>query len=161
MKKFLIILSGFLLGVIVFLPKEELFYLLQKKLYEKQIYIKSDVTSSLKEIRINNAKIYYNDIKMADLKKAKAYMFIFYNKIHLTDLKLDIGNYAIKKAEITYSITNPLKIEIKAVSNVADINGYADLSKRFVKIYFTNIKKADIEKLLKKDKKGYFYYAAY
>jgi len=154
MKKFLIVLVGFLLGIIVFIPKENLFYFIQTKI---PFYINAKISSNIEKLSLNTGNIYVNDINIANFDKANLYLYLFYNKLNVKNLQLELGNYTIKNANVTYSILNPLKLDVFAKANFGDVDGFVDLKDRYIKLYIT-LKDNTIKRFLRKDKKGYYYY---
>ena len=161
MKKFLIFILGFFIGVFLFLPKNELYFLLQKELKRQNIYISAQTNSDITKLTLKNGSIFYESMEVARFKTITAFIYVLYDKIIINDLKLEIGNYKVLKAIIIYSVINPFKAEITAKANFADIKGYIDLKNRNVKLYFSKIKDFSIKRFLKKDKKGYYYYARF
>jgi hypothetical protein len=59
------------------------------------------------------------------------------------------------------TILNPTNIIVKGKSNFGVIDGEINIPKRSGKIYIRNITNSEIKKFLKKDKKGYYYYAKF
>jgi len=160
MKKILIFLLGLILGFYFFMPKEEFFYLIQKKLYQtNNIAVTADIKSDVFKLSLLKGKIYYNDIQTATFDKAYISPYIFYNKINIFDIKLPINNLNITKITLTHNILNPYIIKLTANGNFAKkIHGNINFSKKEVRLYFEGVKNNTVKKFLKKDKKGYFYY---
>ncbi|GAB6075072.1 hypothetical protein [Nautilia lithotrophica] len=160
MKKFFAILLGFIIGFYFFMPKKNLFYLIQNKLYQTyNIALKTDIKSNIFKLSLTNGNIYFKNIKIATFKNADIYPYIIYNKIEISNIKIPINNLIIYKSKLIQTITNPLIIKIKAFSNFAKkIYGEIDISKKEIKLYFNDIKNKSIKQILKKDKKGYYYY---
>jgi hypothetical protein len=161
MKKLFIILSGFFVGVIFFIPKQNLFYLLQKELQKNNIYINTSINSNPIKLSLKNSDIFVNGINIAKFKNANIYLYLFYNKITISQIKIDIGDYLIKKLNIIHSILDPTHIKIDAIANFGQIEGDVNILNRELKIYITHLKSYTIKKFLKKDKKGYYYYAKF
>jgi len=149
---------GFLLGLILFFPVKELFFYTQRVLQKKDIHIQTKIKNSFLPT-FADTKIYKNNILLFNIQKATLKPFIFYNKMEIKNLK---GlNIKIKDLNITYTVFNPFEMQIKATSNLSSlIQGEINLKKHFVKIYLQNPKDS-IKRLLKKDDKGYYYYAIY
>ena len=160
MKKFTVFIVGLFLGLIVFMPKDNLYFTLQKYLAKENIYINSKI-NSFNTLNLENGTVYYNGMDIITFNKIKIFPFVFFNRIDVNNLKIKLENLDIKQADITYSILNPLKVYIKGSSNFGDIDGEIDLIKRKIKIYILNLNNRFLKNMLKKDKKGYFYYAAF
>lgn len=160
MKKFFIAFLAFYLGIIVFMPKKELFYTAQKYLSSQNIYINAKVESNIISLILKDAKVYINGINLINFQKSDIYMFILYNRIEIKKITINFNNLKINKLTLTYDITNPIKIKINGKSNFGNINGIVDLKNKAIKIYILNAKDF-IKRYLRKDKKGYFYYEKY
>jgi len=159
-KKFLIFLCGLIFGLIVFMPRDNLYYTLQKYLSKENIYINSDIDSSI-NINLKKGTVYYNGMDLVTFNKVIISPFIFFNKIEADNIKIKFQDLKITKIDVIYSIINPLKVYIKGSSNFGEINGYIDLVKRKIKIYILNLNNNFLKNFLKKDKKGYFYYVSF
>ena len=160
MKKTLIFLVGLFIGLIIFMPKENLYFTLQKYLAKEKIYINSKIKSNL-TLTLSHGKIYQNGMNLASFEKTEIIPFIFYNKIISKNIKINFQNYKIKNLSITYSILNPVKIYISGKSSFGIISGEINLLKRFVRIYILNLSDVNLKTFLRKDDKGYFYYAKF
>jgi len=160
MKKFVLFLLGFFIGIIIFMPKDNLYYTLQNFLKKQNVYINSDIKSSV-FLSLKNGTVYYKGMDVSKFKEIDILPFVFYNQINGENIKLNIGNYEINSVKIFYTLFYPVKIFISGKSNFGELNGYIDLIKREVKIYVNNLTKISIKNFLKKDKKGYFYYAKF
>ncbi len=160
MKRIIIFVFGLFIGVIIFMPKDNLYFTLQKYLAKEKIYINSKIKSNLK-LTLYNGTIYQNDIDFAYFKKIDIMPFLLYNNIKVKNLKINFQNYKIKTLNITYSILNPVKIYISGKSSFGIISGEINLLKRFIRIYILNLSDVNLKTFLRKDNKGYFYYAKF
>jgi len=160
MKKFIVFLIGLFLGLIVFIPKDNIYFTLQKYLSKENIYINSRIDSSI-NLDLKKGTIYYNGINLITFNKIVISPFIFYNKVAIKNLKINFENLKIKNANIVYSFFNPLKIYINGTSNFGKLKGEINLLKRNIKIYILNLSNSFLKNSLKKDKKGYYYYATF
>jgi len=160
MKKFFIFLLGLLIGIIIFMPKDNLYYTLQNFLKKENIYINSDIKSSL-YLQLKNGVVYYNKMDISKFKEIDILPFIFYNEIKAKDIEINIGKYKITSLKAFYTPFYPIKIFIKGSSNFGKIEGNIDLLKKEAKIYILNLTNNSLKSFLKKDKKGYFYYAKF
>ena len=161
MKKTIFIIFGLILGFFIFMPKTNLIYFIQKELSKQNIYLNTDISSHLFSITLNKSTLYYNGINTANIDDIEIYPFILYNKITINNIKFNIGNYKIKKLKIIYNVFSPKKASVTANSNIGNIRGYIDIINKKIFLRFNKVQKASIKKLLKKDKKGYFYYVNY
>ena len=160
MKKILIFLIGFYIGVIVFIPKDNIYFTIQKYLSKEKIYINSNIKSNILDLSLNNSIVYYNGMDLIRFKSIKAFLFLFFNEIKANKIKLNLGNYIIYHLRLIYYIFNPTNILIKGDSNFGKIDGKIDLLKRYVKVYI-KLTNNNLKAFLRKDKKGYYYYAKF
>ena len=161
MKKFFIFLIGLIIGLIVFMPKKNLYFTLQHFLQKEKIYINSEINSNIISLNLKNGTIFYKGIDAVKFKNIFIYPFLFFNNIKATNIKIDFGNLNINNLDVTYSIINPLKVYIKGDSNFGKIDGSIDLVNRKIKVYILNLNNSTLKAILKKDKKGYFYYESF
>ena len=160
MKKFFIFCIGLFIGILVFMPKDNLYYTIQKYLSKENIYINSDIKNSF-NLNLKNGDIYENGVNFAKFQQIKIYPFIIFNQIKAKNITIEFQNLKINNLKITYSIINPIKIYIKGISNFGKIEGEINLIKKFVKVYILNLTNNNLKNFLQKDKKGYFYYAKF
>ena len=158
MKKTFIFLVGLIIGFIVFMPKKNLYFTFQHFLQKEKIYINSEINSNLISLNLKNGTIFYKGIDAVKFKDIFIYPFLFFNNLNATNIKIDFGNLNINNLDFTYSIINPLKVYIKGDSNFGKIDGIIDLVNRKIKVYILNLNNSTLKAILKKDKKGYFYY---
>jgi len=155
--KFLTIIISFFIGIIIFMPKENLFFTLQKELKKENIYINTTTSSNLFNLHLKDSSIFVNGINIAKIKNTDILPLIFFNQINIKNIKIDFNKLNINNLTLTYSILNPLYINIKGKSDFANIIGDIDLKNRKIKIYLLNLTNNTIKSFLRKDKKGYFY----
>jgi hypothetical protein len=153
MKKLLIFIIGFLIGTIVFMPKQELFFKVLEILHNKNIDIISKTEENPLFLKISDAKVYYLNLHSATIKEITVYPYILFNKIEAKNIKINLGDFKIKSLNITYIPF--LNAKLTGKSNFGEFEGEANLNE--IKIYIKNPSNK-IKTFLKKDKKGYFYY---
>jgi hypothetical protein len=158
MKKFFLFLAGFLMGLIIFMPKDNLYYTFQDYLKKENIYINSDIKSRI-SLYLKNGVVYYNGMDISKFENTEILPFIFYNQIKGKNITLNIGNYKINSLNIVYTVFYPIKIFVKGDSSFGKIDGEVNLIKKEVKIYIKNLTNNSLKRFLRKDNKGYFYYA--
>jgi len=113
------IVGGFFLTLILlwlFAPKQELYYLLEKSLKEKNIVISNEeFQDKWYGFKITNANIYVSGIKMAEMAELDFNFFLLYNTLTIHSVAID-SSFAnivpknIDKLLAKYSIVKPLKI---------------------------------------------------
>jgi len=148
----------FFISFIWFFPKENLFFSVQDILSKNKIYLPSvKVEDKGYKLNIKDTKIFYNKMDIGSIENIDFFSFLVYNKILLSNIKLNFQDLFIKNLSINYFIVSPFKISIVGDANFGKIEGFFDLQDKKGKIYILDIKNDDIKSLLNKDKKGYFY----
>jgi hypothetical protein len=141
------------------MPKDNLYYTLQKYLEKEKVYINSDIKSGI-DLKLINGTVYYNKMDVLTFKNIDILPFILFNEIKADNIKI-IDKYKINSIKAFYTIFYPIKIFIKGKSSFGELDGYVDLVKREIKVYILNLTDTSLKNFLKKDKKGYFYYAKF
>jgi len=112
----------FILALIYFLPKLNLYYYLENELQNYKVILtekaKEDTGFSLK---LKEADIFYDSIEVAKVENINLKIFVLHNTMQVKNVKLSNLTSSfmpedIKQIDIRYSIINPLNI-------VAHING--------------------------------------
>ena len=154
--KYLLIIVSFLVGIVIFMPKDNLFFTLQDKL-NPDIYINTTTKNQPFKLNLTNSTIFVNKINLAKIKNTDIYPFLFFNIAKINNIKLNFNNLKIDNLNITYSILNPFNIFIKGKAKFANIDGKIDIKNRKIKIYLLHLKNNYLKQFLNKDKQGYFY----
>ena len=165
------IIGGFFLSLILlwlFAPKQELYYLLEKNLKEKDIIISNE---TLKDtwygLNISNADIYVKGIKSAHSAQLKLSIFFLYNTLSIDNLEINddipnMGGQGIETFNATYSIIDPTHITMKGFGSFGSLDGEFTIMKQHLKILFPMAKNIQsFKKYLKKDEKGVWKYETF
>jgi hypothetical protein len=166
------IVGGFFLSLILlwlFAPKHELYYFLEKKLKEKNIIISNEtITDTWYGLKLTDADIYANGIKMANVSELNFNFFFFYNTLKVQEIKTDKAFHFMAPKEIhnlsaKYSILNPLNLTLKGDGSFGTLDGAVNLKNRKIEVLFPVAKELkSVKKFLKNDKtKGWYYETNY
>jgi len=166
---FFIYITFFILSLIYFAPKENIFYFAQKQLYRQGIAISTEVCNDGGfNLDIKDADILYSSIKFATIKDLDIFTLLIYNKIDAQNISLSpsVKNFIpanIRQLTITYHIFNPLKITIEGFGRIGKIDGYYSILQNKVHIFLqpSNFMKKNYQtslRRLKKDQQGRLYY---
>ncbi|MCK4441669.1 MAG: hypothetical protein KAU90_06660, partial [Sulfurovaceae bacterium] len=89
------IIGGFfllLIFLVIFAPKQHIYYLLEKELAKNDIVISHEKFSdNLLGLSITDADIYVKGIKMAHIKSFNLDIFFLYNKLTIDSISTDKG----------------------------------------------------------------------
>jgi len=131
----------FLIFMILFLPKMNLYYLgLDKLKTNKIILVSHDIEDKLLSFNMNNVMVNYENKNTVKLNRISLCTYIYISKLEITDITFNdrIKDYIpknIKKLIITYNLmTNPLKIDIESTFTKGKFFGHVDLLERKVVI---------------------------
>jgi hypothetical protein len=162
------IVGGFFLFILLmwlFAPKQELYYLLEQKLKEKDIIISNEtVVDTWFGVNIQNADIYVKGIKMANVADLQLNVFFFYDTLEVENINIDealqaMAPKSIDELKVKYSVIDPLHVTIDGLGSFGTASGVVDLKEKMVHIDFPVAKDIQtIKKFLKKDKTGGWYY---
>ena len=151
-------------ALLVFMPKRELYYKLEKELAKQEIIISGEkIEEGLFSLTLKEPSVYLKGIKIATIKEISLFTLLFYTKIELETLLPDDSLKAMVPQQTEYivlshSLLSPLQVLIDAQGLFGTVNGYADLKERKLTIDFIEAKEIGmIKSRLKKDEKGWHY----
>jgi len=162
-KKILVILFSLWLSILIFMPKQELYYALEHQLSKNSIEInEKDIKENLFGLKIDGATIFYDEVSLAKVSNISFATFLFYTKLNISNIDIDdtfksMVPFKLNDINITYSILTPAKANIYTSGDFGNAVGYIDVN-RTIHLDFMdtqNIKK--IQKDLKKSKNGWYY----
>ena len=160
-KNFFITLLVVFLALIVFSPKQELYFKLEERLLEQGLKInEEEIDEGLFSLDITHAKIYLKGIHIATIEKVHLFSLFFYNVVSLEDLSLDKSIAAVNASETkgSYVFWNPLEISINSEGSFGGIDGQVSLLDRNVRLDFNDTSHLQMLKSkLKKNAKGWYY----
>ncbi|HIP13019.1 MAG TPA: hypothetical protein EYG97_01010 [Arcobacter sp.] len=139
--KSLLIFLFFVLSVLVFLPKENLYCLALEKLQNEKILINSkSIKDELLSLNINNSIIYYDGIQACKVSSVGINLYLFENSVNIYNIRLDdmMKQFLppkIKSLNISHSLFNPLIININANLIQAKAYGSFDISTSTLTLY--------------------------
>lgn len=138
----------FLFTTLVLLPKENIYYLLEKNLKNYNIILSDEkIVEKLFGLHLKGIQLYSNEIHLANIDNTNIYTNIFYTKISIDKLKIEdtFKNFLplnFSDIYFTHSIINPLNGIITAKSDIGEIEGIYKIDQN--KISFILIPKKNI-----------------
>ena len=168
--KFLVYLLFFVLALILFIPKDSVYFLGEENLKKFNLIISNETLSpKLLSLGIENLEITTKGIDSAVIKEADITLLLFYNHLHLQKVQLAsiVEAYIPSKIEnldITYSLLNPLVVEVESEGEFGTLYGTFNLTKRALNLELKPSKKMLREyrktmRLFKKSENGEYIYA--
>ena len=155
----------FCFAFLVFMPKQELYFTLEKELAKQDIEInEQSIEEGIFSLNLIKPVIYVKGIKIASVEKINIFTLIFNTNINVKSLILDdsLKSFApgkIDVANISYSLFSPFNVNIGATGSFGAIEGSVNLNERTLRLDFTETTKEldSIRSNLKKDEKGLYY----
>jgi len=138
--KVFIYLLFFVLALMYFTPKQNVYYLAEKELQKHQIIIsKEDVKDNVFDLNISNANISYQLIDSAKISSIKINIFAFYNVINIKDITLNelSENFIplhIKTVNISHSILSPLTLKASANGEFGELKATLSLDEKILHV---------------------------
>jgi len=167
MKKIVIATIFFFIGLIIFMPKENLFFTLKKILKKEHIELVSkDVSDRFVDLRLEDTLFIYDGIESLKAKTITLSPWLFYNTIEAKDISAskalrDMLNIKVDELKITHTIFNPKLAKLKAWGKFGNLDGYIDLDKRLIHLILTpsaSFKKSQIVRdYFRNSKEGLLY----
>jgi hypothetical protein len=152
-------------ALLVFMPKQELYFTLEKELAKQDIEInEQNIEEGVFSLNLIKPVIYVKGIKIATLEKINIFTLLLYTNINVKSLLLDesLKSFAPEKidaANISHVVFNPFHLNIEAKGSFGILEGNANLTERTLHLDFTETTKEidSIRPNLKKDEKGLYY----
>jgi len=163
--KSILIFLIFLYSLVYFLPKENLYYFALEKLQNEKILINSKkIKDKFFSLNIKDSVIFYDSIKALEVSNIDLNIYLFTNSLNISNISLDdmLKRFLpskIKTLEVSYTILNPLVVNIKANLVQAKVYGIFDITSNTVTLYLKPSKQflklyKDILKNMKKQENG-------
>jgi len=163
-KKVILIFLAVFIASLVFAPKKDLYFLLEKELQKNGVVLSDEkIDSNLFGLDITDTKVYVENTYIGDIKNISLLTLLIYSDIDILEFNpVDsikrVFPLAIKRAKVNYAIWNPFEVKISIDSSVGKINGFIDLNKRRVLLRFLDKNRVhSIRTYLKRDKNGWYY----
>lgn len=130
----------FILALIYFIPKESVYYYLEKELLQEKVVLSGEeIVDSGFSLQLNNAKVSYDSIESADVENINIKMFLVYNSLSVRNVKLlDVASsfvpLKIDLIDIKYTIFNPLNIVAESNGEFGQANAKVNILDRNISI---------------------------
>ncbi len=163
-KKSIGIIVAIWFTLLLFMPKEEMYYAVEKQLAKQDITLnEKGISEGLFSLKIKDVTVYVKGIALANIEEIDFFSLLFYNRIHLSNLLVDEVLQAqvpteTKEAVLVYHVFSPLRATLDANGSFGEAKGSVDLVHKHMHIDFVKPKKIQMLKpYLKKGSKGWFY----
>jgi hypothetical protein len=163
-KKSALIFLAIWFSVLLFMPKVELYYTLEKALAEKDIKLnEKSIDEGLFSLTVKDVTVYVKGIALANIEELDFFTILFYSSLGIENLHIDEALHTkvpatTKEAHFTSSILSPLSLSVDANGSFGTIEGSIDIMDKEVHIDFVEVGDISmIQAYLTKDEKGWFY----
>jgi len=167
-KKIFLSLLLFWVALLVFMPKEEIYFRLEKELAKQEIEInESAVEETLTGLVLKDSAIYVKGIKVATVDQITFFTVLFYTKVTVSGLQMDesLKNMVPERIEtlvLTHTVVDPVHIKLFAEGSFGTVDGSISIKERTVHIDFIEAKEIGmIKSNLKQGEKGWYYETAF
>jgi len=132
----------FLLSLMYFTPKENIYFALENELKKYDVIISNEsVSDNGFTLSLSDAELFFKSIKSADIKEIDIKIFGLYNAVNIYDVKLSKSASSflplnIQKVTITHSIFNPLNVKIYELGDDGELEGSFNLLEMALHIIF-------------------------
>jgi len=133
-KNIFIALVSLLIAIVIFMPKQELYYKLEKSLDSYGIILnEKKIDENLFALDMSDIDVYAEGIKVAHIDNIHCFIGIFYNYIDISGVVFDksLKSFVplkITKADITASILNPTQATIGIDGDFGKAKGYVNIN---------------------------------
>ena len=163
-KKILLPLVVGYIAFLIFMPKTELYYMLEKELSENEITLnEKSIEEGWFSLNVKGITLYAKGVQVATIEELNYFTLFFYNSMELLMVEVDDLLKSkvpgkITELVLTHHLFAPLTVAIDANGTFGVIEGEVQLSDNTVRLDFIEEKEIDmILPLLKKDEKGRYY----
>jgi len=139
--KLFILIIIFIGSILVFFPKENLYYYGVEKLHKEQIDIETtDIKDNYDGLYLQNTRVLYGGIKALNIQSIDIKTYIYQSSIILKDITINDNFKQFLPSKINYlifkhTILKPNIIDININSNQIKAYGYIDINKMKLYLY--------------------------
>ena len=163
-KKGALIFLAVWFGLLLFMPKAELYYTLEESLAQKEIKLnEKSIEEGLFSLTLKDVTIYVKGIALANVEELDFFTILFYSSLDVNNLQVDEALHAqvpatIKEASLTHNIFSPNTLSVDANGSFGLVEGEINMMPKKVRIDFVEVDDISMIKSdLTKDEKGWFY----
>jgi len=161
-KQMLLILILLPLAIVLFMPKKELYYLLEQRLAQKHIMITDE---SLREgpfsLTILHPVVRFNGAPVAHAERITLWSLLLYSKADIKAVAVAEGlptEVNASRMTAIHSILSPLRMRIEGQSSLGSVEGALDLQGRRLHLELAEGgNNQALSAYLKKGEKGWYY----
>lgn len=163
-KKIAMVLFLIWFTLIFFMPKEEIYFSLEKELVKHDIALNEESrTEGIFSLRLKNVTVYVKGIPLATVEELDFFTLFFYSSISFERLMIDeslksMTPTEIEKLLISHAFWMPLSLSIEAEGSSVESTGKVNLKNRTLHMDINDSKPLEMFKSkLKQGEKGWYY----
>jgi len=163
-KKVSLIFLGVWLALLLFMPKAELYYTLEKALATKDITLnEKSINEGLFSLSVREITVYVKGIALAKIDELNFFTLLFCSTLRIDNLIVDEALHAkvpalTQQAYVHHTLLSPLTLAVDANGSFGTVTGEIDLKNREVQMNFVETKDISmIQSSLTKSEKGWTY----
>ena len=163
-KKTILIVLTLWISLILFAPKRELYYLLEKRLQKEQIVLSQErIRETALGLTITGGTLSIQGVKVGRIERIAFWTVLVYSDLEIENFKSDPGmakfiDIEVSHADFRHTLLKPTVLTFFASGSFGDVKGTINLLDRSVKLRW--LKTGEISALkpyLKRDNEGWFY----
>lgn len=150
--------------LVLFMPKEEIYFKLEQELLKNDIQINEESKSEgIFSLSLKKVTVYIKGIPLATVEEIDFCTLLFYTSVQFENLMIDESLQSMTPTEIenlhiTQSVLKPLNLSIKAEGSFGEGKGNIDLKNRTLRMNFNDNKALKmIQSQLRQGEKGWIY----
>jgi len=151
-------------AILMFMPKKQLYYKLERELARQDIVLnEKSIDEGIFSLVLNQPSVYVKGIKVATLDSINFFTLLFYTKVNLQKFLLDDAlkeslPVDIDKMTVSHAPWHIKELRVDANSSIGKIIGNIDLSKRSLRVDINTTNDLGMLKSeLKQDAEGWYY----
>lgn len=134
--KFLSFTLFFLMALMIFIPKESVYYFAEKQMKAFDVVVSNEkLTENIFSLHIKNLEISAKGVDSAVIQEADIKLLLMYNSLNFEKIQLSsvVEAYApsnIEHIELQYTLVNPLNVIVNAKGDFGEAHASFNLLKR-------------------------------
>ncbi|AXH12180.1 hypothetical protein [Halarcobacter bivalviorum] len=159
--KLFLIFVLFIFSLIVFLPKEQLFYQFEKLLLKKEIIVSNELSKDkFFYLVIENPDVFYKKILSTNIEKVQFYSYLLFTKVNIENIFVsksfrDYLPKSIENLTLSHSILDFKNININSSGKFGRLSGSYNIFNKKIKLELKPSNSVDLSFLRRfKEKEG-------
>jgi hypothetical protein len=167
-KKIVLPLFVIWFSLLVFMPKKEIYFALEKVLLSQDIEVNEEVIESTPfTLVLKGMTFYVKGIRVAKADEAEFFTLLAYSRLTVRNIVVDKSLRSMLPPElsllqVTHFLVDPLHLRIFAKGSFGTVEGSVSLKEHMVHLDFVEAKDIrTIKSNLKKGEKGWYYESSF